>query len=76
MGGMIPLGDASRRPTRIPVVTVLPYQQSVAEADRAGAAHPGTFDAAVAEHADELLAVIDSLAASSAQPPAVTQSAS
>jgi len=60
----------------IPVVTVLPYQQSVAEADRAGTAHPGTFDAAVAEHADELLAVIDSLAASSAQPPAVTQSAS
>ncbi len=60
----------------IPVVTVLPYQQSVAEADRAGAAHSGAFDAAVAEHADELLAVIDSLAASSAQPSAVTQSAS
>jgi len=23
MGGLIPLGDASRRPTRIPVVTIL-----------------------------------------------------
>ncbi len=23
MGGLIPLGDASRRPTRIPIVTIL-----------------------------------------------------
>ena len=23
MGGMVPLGDASRRPTRIPVMTIL-----------------------------------------------------
>ncbi len=59
-----------------PVVAVLPYQPSVAEADRAGTAPPGAFDAAIAEQADQLLAVIDSLDAPGAQSAAVTHSAS
>ena len=58
------------------VIAVLPYQQSVAEADRAGTAHPEAFDSAIAEQADQLLAVIDSLAVLGAQGAAVTQSAS
>lgn len=59
----------------IPVVAVLPYQPSVAAADRAGAALPSAFAAAAAQQAGELLAVIDSLGSPDAQP-AVTQSAS
>ena len=59
-----------------PVITVLPYQQSVADADRAGTAPSAAFDTAVAGQADELLAVIDSLAAAGVQAAAVTQSAS
>lgn len=59
-----------------PVVAVLPYQQSIAEADRDGTAHTGAFDVTVAEQADQLFAVIDSLAAPEAQPAAVTHSAS
>lgn len=47
----------------IPVVTVLPYQRSVADADRAGTAPSGDFDTAVAEQVKQLLAVVDSLAA-------------
>ena len=58
------------------VIAVLPYQQSVVEADRAGTAPPEVFEAAVAEQADQLLAVIDSLAVPSPQAAAVTQSAS
>jgi CO dehydrogenase maturation factor len=60
----------------IPVVAVLPYQPLVAEADRAGAALPGAFDAAVTEQADRLMALVDSLSGPGAQPVTATQSAS
>jgi CO dehydrogenase maturation factor len=60
----------------LPVIAVLPYQQSVADADRAGTAPSAAFDSAVAEQAYELLAVIDSLTAAGVQAAAVTQSAS
>jgi CO dehydrogenase maturation factor len=60
----------------IPVVAVLPYQPSVAEADLAGTALPSAFDAAIAEQADQLLTLVDSLGAPGVQGVAVTQSAS
>jgi CO dehydrogenase maturation factor len=57
-----------------PIVAVLPYQQTVADADRAGTAPSGAFDIAVSEQVGQLLAVVDSLATGAQA--AVTQSAS
>lgn len=46
----------------IPVLAVLPYQRSVADADRAGTAPSSAFDDVVADQVAGLLGVVDSLA--------------